>query len=277
MPDMIGVPITPFAFAVADSSERESKHEGFHYKGLGVKGHVGHDRWTIKGVWADSNYVGGSRRRLWTGLTQRWPSLHFANCWWLKNQDSAESASFESVIYQCAVKNSSKTEDQTSKIDLKCQICRRKSHSALNCYNRLNLKKFPPSHTHELSLLGPTRSNRATPQSANLMTMWYPDSGATSYITAASWNVQRPRPYSSNECILMEDGSLLPISSCGRSVVCSLANKSFILQDLLLVPAASCNLLSVNKLYGDKNVYLVFDSQKVQVCDPATKEVFMES
>lgn len=100
--------------------------------------------------------------------------------------------------------------------DLLCQICGRKCHSAVDCYNRLNLSRFPPHNKRELTPSGPTRSNQTTPHSANMMTVWYPDSGATSHITSSSLNVQRPRAFTGNDCILTVDGSPLPIFDCGK-------------------------------------------------------------
>jgi len=59
-----------------------------------------------------------------------------------------------------------------------CQICSVKGHGALNCYNRINLTKFPPTHGRVLSPNGPTGK-----MSANLTykkssgSIWYPDQG----------------------------------------------------------------------------------------------------
>lgn len=106
--------------------------------------------------------------------------------------------------------------------------------------------------------------------------MWYPDSGASSHITAASDNMQQPRLFLGNECILTANGSPLPIFGCGQSVVHSLTNKSFILCDLLHVLAASRNLLSIHRFCCDNNVILVFDSQRVQVKDLVTEDMLME-
>lgn len=150
----------------------------------------------------------------------------------------------------------------------------RKFHSALNCYDRLNLMKFPPAHSRELSPFGPMGSNHIGTQTANLV--WYPDSRSTSHITTTSQNMQQPCLFTGNECILTANRSPLPISNHGKSVVCSSKYRKFILEDLLIVPTTSKNLLSVNKFCSNNDVHIVFDSQRVQVCDPATKEVLME-
>jgi len=46
--------------------------------------------------------------------------------------------------------------------ELKCQICSRKGHSTPNCYNHINLQRFPPTHGRELSVHDPTGGNRST-------------------------------------------------------------------------------------------------------------------
>lgn len=148
------------------------------------------------------------------------PEMTFASLCELLMDHEIRSQQNQSIFNQpsvnIAIKDSPKLgEDNLSKSELKYQICSRKSHSTVNCYNRLNLTKYPPSHTRELSSFGPTVANRQTTHSLNLMMMWYPDSGASSHITATSGNVQQPRAFSSNDCVLITDGSPLAISSCG--------------------------------------------------------------
>lgn len=59
-----------------------------------------------------------------------------------------------------ASKFTPKSGDQSGKSsDLNCQIYGRKSHSTLNCYNQLNLSKYPPAHSRELSASSPTGNN----------------------------------------------------------------------------------------------------------------------
>lgn len=121
----------------------------------------------------------------------------------MRLQKSQPSAS---LSVNTAVKSYSKkyevaeTTPAQSKTELRCQICSRKGHSALNCYNRLNITQFKPKHNRELSPFGPNGNNR-TANSVNTVntgkaSMWYPDSGATSHIMNSAQKIQRPRPYS---------------------------------------------------------------------------------
>lgn len=65
------------------------------------------------------------------------------------------------------------------------------------------------------------------------------------------------------------------ISHSGKSGFSS-GQRIFMLNDLLLVPTASKNLLSVYQFFIDTNVFLEFDSLSVRVKDVVTKEMLLE-
>lgn len=98
-------------------------------------------------------------------------------------------------------KYESKPNQSESKLDFKSQICTRKGHSTLNCYNRINLTKFPPMHSRVLSPSGLNGSNTGSQKSVNMIieteepSVWYPDSSATSHIRTSSEYIQRPRAF----------------------------------------------------------------------------------
>lgn len=106
--------------------------------------------------------------------------------------------------------------------------------------------------------------------------MWYPDSEATSHITSSADNIHCPRPFSDKQSILTADGSPLPIRKIEHSLVTNSLNKSFALRDLLHVPSATWNLLSIYQFCTINHVYLVFNSQNVHVRDSMTNEVLLE-
>lgn len=107
-----------------------------------------------------------------------------------------KSRSTNSVVVNIATKVTHPANSQRSpRSDIQCQICTRKGHSAADCYNRLNFDRYPALHGRVLSSLGPNGSTR-TQTSENLVatssgtaTMSYPDSRATSHITASSENI----------------------------------------------------------------------------------------
>lgn len=111
---------------------------------------------------------------------------------------------------------------QGSKSEIKCQICSRKGHGVADCYNRLNISRFPPSHNRTLSSSGPNGGNRGsvntlTSTFSESKTVWYPDSGATSHITSTHGNIQKPRAYNGN--IYTANGSPIFVNQSGWSIV----------------------------------------------------------
>lgn len=116
-----------------------------------------------------------------------------------------------------------------------CQLCSRKSHSTTNCYQCLNITRYPLTHGRKITLHG-LASNCWNGASANLvsystgsiMSMWYLDSRATSHISTHKDNIHELHPFNGNDKILTAVGS--PFTNCqsGRSCVCVL-----LLQNLL--------------------------------------------
>lgn len=161
-----------------------------------------------------------------------------------KNQSSG-SLSVNAAVKSFPKKiEASKITSPYPKSELRCQICTRKGHSTLNCYNRLNLTCFQPMHNRKLSPLGPNGSNRSSSNSVNLQTTgeastWYPDSRVTSHITNSSQHIQHPWSFSGNTCILIANGSPLKINSVGCNNFGNSSNKVFSLQDLLHVNSSS--------------------------------------
>jgi len=178
-----------------------------------------------------------------------------------------------------SVNFASRSGDSSARTDTKCQICTRKGHIALNCYNRLNLKKFKPTHNRELTPDGLSATNRSTNLSANTISsspvsLWFPDSGATSHITPQAENIQMPRSFEGKK-IYTADGTPLNILSSGSSMA-GIDNKKFLLTDLLHVPSATRNLLSIHRFCVDNNVSVNFNASKVQVWKQGTREVLAE-
>ncbi|MCI30626.1 hypothetical protein A2U01_0051837, partial [Trifolium medium] len=67
--------------------------------------------------------------------------------------------------------------------------------------------RFPtPPITHPSAMI-------ATAPSASTSSAWYPDSGASFYVTGDSRNIQEPSPFASADHIYMGNGQSLPILS----------------------------------------------------------------
>lgn len=55
-----------------------------------------------------------------------------------------------------------------------CQICSKKGHRALNCYNRFNITKFPLTHDRVLTSSGPTGKRSTDMAYKSGTSVWYP-------------------------------------------------------------------------------------------------------
>ncbi|XP_026440680.1 uncharacterized protein LOC113339657 [Papaver somniferum] len=100
-------------------------------------------------------------------------------------------------------------------VRLPCQLCGRKNHAANDCWNRLD-RSFRPPQRHP-----PTSASRAYASQTGLLSTppWTPDSGATDHITNYLSRLQFSNEYTGPDQIQMGNGSSIPISNVGSSVL----------------------------------------------------------
>ena len=92
-----------------------------------------------------------------------------------------------------------------------CQICTKRGHMALDCYNRFNFSyqgRFPPSDLAAMAAEGNFSHAQQT---------WYADSGANAHITNNTTNITNPQPYEGEETITVGNGSGLVIQNTGTT------------------------------------------------------------
>ncbi|PRQ27402.1 putative transcription factor interactor and regulator CCHC(Zn) family [Rosa chinensis] len=131
-----------------------------------------------------------------------------------------------------------------------CQICNRMGHSALDCYNRLNLSFEGRVPTKKLSAMAASTSS---PSSST----WLLDSGANAHITSNLSNLQTSKEYQGSDHINgIGTTTGLSISHIGSSTL-NTDSHSFALNNILYCPSASTNLLSIYKFTNDNNCYLL--------------------
>ncbi|KAE8735021.1 hypothetical protein F3Y22_tig00000483pilonHSYRG00001 [Hibiscus syriacus] len=104
---------------------------------------------------------------------------------------------------------------------------------------------------------------------------WYPDSGATHYVSNDKVAASLGRPYSGKGKVYLGDGSTLPISNISN-VPLTANTYDLQLNNVLCVPKITRNLLSVSKLTQDNNVYLEFHSNKCFVKNEGTGRIQLE-
>jgi hypothetical protein len=88
-------------------------------------------------------------------------------------------------------------------------------------------------------------------------TNWYSDADATYHITANLSKPSTQEKYTGCDHVHTASGNGMQICHIGHSMLCT-PHSSLHLKDILYVPSASKNLLSVHKLTLDNDVFLEF-------------------
>ncbi|KAB2629117.1 hypothetical protein D8674_033912 [Pyrus ussuriensis x Pyrus communis] len=145
-----------------------------------------------------------------------------------------------------------------------CQLCNQYGHSALYC-NRLS--QFASQHPPPMGLTAMTGSS--TPS------YWITDSGATHHVTPDPASLNSAMPYNGPDQLLVGDGKGLCISHTGHALI-NTPNAVFQLHDVLLVPQASHNLLSVYKFVYDNWCSLTFDPFGFYIKDLSTGRMLFQ-
>lgn len=112
-------------------------------------------------------------------------------------------------------------------------------------------------------------NNHLQPQQANTTgfphayianQLWYVDSGASHHVTASSPNLMQEVPIHGQEHVFQGNGHGLPIKSIGSAFfpAPSYSNVQLHLNNLLLVPSITKNLVSVSQIAKDNCVYFEF-------------------
>lgn len=102
-----------------------------------------------------------------------------------------------------------------------CQICGKKNHNALNCFNRINVSKFPPQHNRQLSPMGPSYV-KASPSAkyagfVAAMSGWYHDTGSTHRLTPSISNIRFSSTLSDNSApVITANGQYMTIVKSGN-------------------------------------------------------------
>ncbi|KAJ9556147.1 hypothetical protein OSB04_010761 [Centaurea solstitialis] len=148
-----------------------------------------------------------------------------------------------------------------------CQLCRTNGHYANLCPQLSSFASRPPAVNDELAkaFAAHCHVTTATPD-------WYVDSGATDHMTATSDNVTNATPASGTNFVTFGNNQGLPISHTGSSRL----HHNLVLNNILVVPRLTKNLLSVSKLTRDNHVDVLFSYPHFVVQDRTTKQVLAQ-
>jgi len=147
-----------------------------------------------------------------------------------------------------------------------CQLCGKEGHTVLRCYKHFDASYQGPSDVKSASA--------ATSSSYGIDTNWYSDSGSTDHITGDLEKLSVRDKYRGGDQFHAANGSGMEIDQIGHSVVRT-PNKNLILDNVLYVPQASKNLVSVHKLARDNDAFFEFHPSYFLIKDRTTKKVLL--
>jgi hypothetical protein len=150
-----------------------------------------------------------------------------------------------------------------------CQICGKTSHSAIDCYHRMDYAfqgRNPP--TQLAAMVAHTNSAYEEQQ-------WLADSGANAHITNQIENLQIQQPFQQTEEVAVGNGTGLQIENTGLALLHS-PTSSFKLKDTLHCPQASANLISIQKFCHDNACYFILTASHYYVKDLLTHAILLE-
>ncbi|KAL9454556.1 hypothetical protein AB3S75_010036 [Citrus x aurantiifolia] len=157
-----------------------------------------------------------------------------------------------------------------------CQICFKTGHTANVCWK---LKEFFTSGAY----IPPPNRN---PEAAYLADMngaadanWYLDSGATHHLTNDMRNMTMTEPFAGNSKLIIGNGTGLHITHA-RNIVLRMHNSSAYntlkLNNMLLVPEISKNLISISQLTKDNNIVIEFTDKSCFVKDNVRNLIILQ-
>jgi hypothetical protein len=127
-----------------------------------------------------------------------------------------------------------------------CQVCRKIGHTTDNCWHQFDEEYMPEPRTAGSA----TASYDTDPN-------WYTDSGAPDHITGELDKLTMHDCYNGNDQIHVANGAGMEISRIGKSIVPT-PSRNFVLNNVLHVPTAHKNLISVHRFTLDNNTFIEF-------------------
>lgn len=157
-------------------------------------------------------------------------------------------------------------------------MCGRYGQIVLRCYYRFDIEfQGANSGNYQHHNFNSTASIRSsTPPSINTLIVqddlikenfWYPDSGASNYVTNDLANLNIGAEYQGDNMVLVGNGAGLDVHHICSSSLKSSHNTLF-LKNIFHVPHITKNLLSVSQLCKDNNVFFEFHPVYCFVKDP---------
>jgi hypothetical protein len=146
----------------------------------------------------------------------------------------------------------------------RCQVCFKKNHTAAECWHR-----FDESYVLDQKLA--TTASSAYQIDPN----WYVNSGATDHITGELEKLTVRNKYQGGDQIHMVSGAGMDISHIGHAVV-NTPHRPIHLNNILYVPKARKNLISVHRLTIDNSIFVELHPFFFLIKDQKTRRVLLK-
>lgn len=144
-----------------------------------------------------------------------------------------------------------------------CQVCFKFGHTAIDCWHRFEEGYVPEQ-----------KNVHAATSSYNVDTNWYTDTGATDHITGELEKLSVRDRYKGNDQIHTASGAGMEIRHVGHSVV-QTPSHDLHLNNILHVPMAKKNIISVHCLASDNSAFLEFHPNFFLIKDHATRSTLL--
>jgi histone deacetylase 1/2 len=157
-----------------------------------------------------------------------------------------------------------------------CQLCERPGHTIHYCWHRFNKKFVPPSPGVGRSRSpGPQKSVSSIAPTYGVDTNWYLDSGATDNITNDLERLSTHDRYNGHDQVHAANGKGMRISHIGNSIVHT-PQRDFSIKNVLHVPSANKNLISIHQFTSANDVFLEFHPNFFYIKDVGTKNLLLQ-
>ena len=130
-----------------------------------------------------------------------------------------------------------------------CQLCRKEGHYASQCPDLHTFARQSPTIDANLA-----QAFQAQCHVNDYSPDWCVDTGASAHMTPSPSTMDSVSTYSGNDCVVFGNGNTSNISHIGTSFL----SPNIALQDVLVVPHLTKNLLSISKLTKDNPVDITF-------------------
>jgi histone deacetylase 1/2 len=144
-----------------------------------------------------------------------------------------------------------------------CQLCGKIGHTVIKCW-----KRFDTSFTGEEKVAGAATSY-------GVDTNWYLDTGATDHITGELEKLSVKEKYNGNDQVHTANGTGMDINCVGHTTIRS-SNRNFLLRNILHIPTAQKNLVSVHHFLRDNHAFMETYPHVFFIKDLATRKLLLQ-